>query len=150
MAAVAILLVLGLVMFSYRMVPILLALPNSNNDFAFEFDVAGVSRGADIAFYFDFSSPYGYFAAHYIEGLAARHGRRVRWYPILMPALFKVTGSGPLPPMPVKGPYILRDFERTARLHGIPYRQPRTLPMVSLAPARAMLWIEQAYGETAA
>jgi len=28
-----------------------------------------------IDFYFDFTSPYGYLAAHLIEPLAARHGR---------------------------------------------------------------------------
>ena len=39
-----------------------------------------------IDFYFDFSSPYGYFAAMRIDDLALRHGRKVRWYPYLMGA----------------------------------------------------------------
>ncbi len=37
-----------------------------------------------IDFYFDYSSPYGYFAAMKIDDLAARHGRSVNWKPILL------------------------------------------------------------------
>ena len=32
-----------------------------------------------IEFWFDFSSPYSYIASEWIEALAARHGRTVRW-----------------------------------------------------------------------
>ena len=32
-----------------------------------------------IDFYFDFSSPYGYFASARIEDIASRHGRTVTW-----------------------------------------------------------------------
>lgn len=32
-----------------------------------------------IEFYFEFSSPYAYFASHHIEALAERAGRTVRW-----------------------------------------------------------------------
>ena len=47
-------------------------------------------------FYFDFSSPYGYFAATQIEALAAKHGRTTVWRPILLGAVFKITGQQPL------------------------------------------------------
>jgi len=46
-----------------------------------------------IDFYFDFSSPYGYFASTKIDDLAAKHGRSVVWRPILLGAVFKVTGG---------------------------------------------------------
>ena len=46
-----------------------------------------------IDYYFDFSSPYGYAASGRIDALAARHGRDVRWRPILLGAVFKVTGK---------------------------------------------------------
>ncbi|MEA3192990.1 MAG: hypothetical protein QOD26_1323, partial [Betaproteobacteria bacterium] len=36
---------------------------------------------APIDFYFDFSSPYGYFAATKIDDIAARHARTVTWRP---------------------------------------------------------------------
>ncbi len=103
-----------------------------------------------ISFYFDFSSPYGYFAATRIDDLAARHGRTVRWQPILMPAIFQVTGGVPLPSVPIKGTYVLRDFERTAHEQGIAYRKPEQFPVLSMAPARAMQWIAASAGEAAA
>ena len=48
---------------------------------------------APIEFYFDFSSPYGYLASTRIDAIAARHGRAVNWHPILLGAVFKVTGA---------------------------------------------------------
>ena len=49
-----------------------------------------------IDFYFDFSSPYGYLASEKIDELAARHGRKVRWRPILLGVVFRQTGGAPL------------------------------------------------------
>ena len=51
----------------------------------------------DRSFYFDYSSPYGYFAATRIDDLAAKYGRNVNWKPILLGAVFKITGAQPLP-----------------------------------------------------
>lgn len=93
---------------------------------------------APIEFYFDFSSPYGYFASTRIDGLAARHGRTVNWHPILLGAVFKVTGGQPLPSLPLKGDYARRDIERCARLLGIPFRVPSRFPVATQAPARAV------------
>ena len=67
-----------------------------------------------IEFYFDFSSPYGYMASTRIDELAARHGREVIWRPILLGVAFKTTGGQPLPLVPLKGDYALRDFIRYA------------------------------------
>lgn len=95
---------------------------------------------APIDFYFDFSSPYGYFGAMRIEELAARHGREVNWHPVLLGVVFKTTGGAPLPTIPIKGEYSLHDFARSARFYGIPYRQPAVFPIASQAAARAVLW----------
>jgi 2-hydroxychromene-2-carboxylate isomerase len=92
---------------------------------------------APIDFYFDFSSPYGYFAAASIDDIAARHGRTVSWRPILLGAVFKITGQQPLPTIPLKGTYAKRDLERSARLLGLPFRLPDPFPISSTAPSRA-------------
>jgi 2-hydroxychromene-2-carboxylate isomerase len=91
-------------------------------------------------FYFDFSSPYGYFASEKIEALAHRLGRTVDWRPILLGVVFRQTGMAPLTQIPVKGDYSKRDFERSARFHGIPYRLPAVFPIASQAPSRIVLW----------
>jgi 2-hydroxychromene-2-carboxylate isomerase len=90
-----------------------------------------------IDFYFDFSSPYGYFAATRIEDIAARHGRTVTWRPILLGAIFKVTRQQPLPTIPLKGDYAKRDLDRTAKLLDLPFRLPTQFPISTTAPARA-------------
>lgn len=94
-----------------------------------------------IEFYFDFSSPYGYIAAEQIDALAARHGRTVSWRPYLLGVAFKETGSEPLLNIPLKGPYAVKDLERTARLLGIPFVIPESFPFMSVAAARAYYWM---------
>jgi 2-hydroxychromene-2-carboxylate isomerase len=103
-----------------------------------------------IDFYFDFSSPYGYFAASRIEALAAKHDRSVDWHPVLLGVVFKTTGGMPLPMIPMKGAYSLHDFERTARFHRIPYNKPSAFPLPTQAAARAMLWVRTALGDAKA
>ncbi len=88
-------------------------------------------------FYFDFSSPYGYLASHKIEALAAKHGRGVTWRPMLLGAAFKATGAAPLPQIPLKGAYAKRDFERSARFHGVQFRIPEPFPVSTVAACRA-------------
>ena len=94
-------------------------------------------------FYFDYSSPYGYFAALKIDELAARYGRDVNWKPILLGAVFKVTGGRPLPSLPLKGDYSRHDIPRSARFHGVPYRHPSKFPIASQSPARAFYWLAE-------
>ena len=94
-----------------------------------------------IDFYFDFSSPYGFLAAQKIESLAEKYGRAVEWHPMLLGVVFKETGAAPLTMVPLKGDYSRRDFERSARFHGISgFRMPAKFPIASQAPARIVLW----------
>ena len=97
---------------------------------------------APLDFYFDFSSPYGYLASELIDDLAARHGRRVAWHPILLGAVFRQTGSAPLTEIPLKGDYSKRDFARSARFLGIPFRMPTRFPLATQNAARAFLWLQ--------
>ena len=94
-----------------------------------------------IDFYFDFSSPYGYLASTRINALAERHQRRVTWRPILLGPMFKAAGTAPLVSVPLKGPYSVRDFLRTARLLKIPYTQPASFPIGTQNAARAFYWL---------
>ena len=73
---------------------------------------------AEIDFYFDFSSPYGFIASTLIDDLAAKHGRQVVWHPFLIGAVYKEHGGVPLE-HPLKRDYALKDFIRTGRFNGI-------------------------------
>ena len=102
-----------------------------------------------IDFYFDFSSPYGYLAANRIDEIASRHGREVTWRPILLGAVFKVTGRQPLTTVPLKGAYSKLDFARSARLLGVPYKNPSKFPIAGQTPSRAFYWVSDQDGAAA-
>jgi 2-hydroxychromene-2-carboxylate isomerase len=99
------------------------------------------SAGAPVDFYFEFSSPYGYIASRLAEDLEQRIGRPLRWRPILLGPIFKLTGQAPLTQLPMKGPYAQNDFSRTARLHKLPYRHPDKFPIGTVAACRAFYWM---------
>jgi 2-hydroxychromene-2-carboxylate isomerase len=99
------------------------------------------SVAAPIEFYFEFASPYGYLASLQIDAIAANYEREVAWRPIMLGAALKATGSVPNMQVPLKGPYLLRDVPRAARLLGAPLRLPPVLPMNSLAASRAYWWL---------
>jgi 2-hydroxychromene-2-carboxylate isomerase len=94
-----------------------------------------------IDFYFDFSSPYGYLASTKIDEVAAKHGRSVIWRPILLGAIFKITGGQPLPTIPLKGSYAMHDLARTARRLNVPFKLPSKFPVAATAPSRAFYWV---------
>ena len=71
-----------------------------------------------IDFYFDFSSPYSYITSEWIEALAARHGRTVRWHAVLLGVTFQAAELKPPVAHPIKRDYVLRDFARSARFEG--------------------------------
>ncbi|MGA0023234.1 MAG: 2-hydroxychromene-2-carboxylate isomerase [Burkholderiales bacterium] len=98
---------------------------------------------APLDFYFDFSSPYGYFAAAQIDALAEKHERTTIWRPILLGAVFKVTGQQPLTTIPIKGSYTQHDLARSARLFGVPFKMPSRFPVSSTAPCRAYYWLHE-------
>jgi 2-hydroxychromene-2-carboxylate isomerase len=57
-------------------------------------------------------------------------------------AAFKVTGQRALTEQPLRGPYAERDFARSARLLGVPFRKPAGFPFFALAASRAFYWLD--------
>lgn len=94
-----------------------------------------------IEFYFDLSSPYGYFAAQKIDAIAADFDRTVVWKPIMLGAAMQVTGAQPLAKIPLKGDYCRRDWERLAAYMDVPWKLPDPFPIATLAASRAFYWL---------
>lgn len=94
-----------------------------------------------IEFYFDFSSPYAYFAAEKIDELAAGFEREVSWHPMMLGAALKETGGKPLAEIPMKGDYCFNDWARLARFQELPWTVPAHFPIAALAPSRAFYWL---------
>jgi 2-hydroxychromene-2-carboxylate isomerase len=61
----------------------------------------------------------------------------------MLGAAFKETGARPLMQTPLKGPYLLHDVPRFARLLGVPLKLPPVMPMNSLAASRACVWLDE-------
>lgn len=95
-----------------------------------------------IKFYFDFSSPYGYFAALKIDELAASFDRQVEWHPMMLGAAMKVTGAKPLAEIELKGDYCKNDWDRLARYMEVPWTLPAAFPIGTLAASRAFYWLD--------
>ena len=95
-------------------------------------------------FYFDFVSPYGWIGAERIGPIATRHGRRIRWCPFLLKAtVVDAMGAAPLLDTPLKGPYVLRDFERSLRYHDLPLANGVRLVFSPVPASRIVLWARE-------
>lgn len=93
-----------------------------------------------IEFWFDFASPYAYFATKDIERHLGRLGRPVHWRPFLLGVAFQHTGMGALNRTPMRGDYAKHDWARIARMSGLPFSLQSDHPFRSQAPARAFYW----------
>jgi len=103
-----------------------------------------------IDFYVDFSSPYSYVASEWIEALAARHGRTVRWHAVLLGVTFQAAELKSPVSHPIKREYSLHDFERSARFAGVPFTLPEKFPVATQNAARVFWWLEETDPERAA
>jgi 2-hydroxychromene-2-carboxylate isomerase len=104
-------------------------------------DSRAVQRPA-VQFYFDFTSPDAYIASEWIEAVAARHGRRVQWRAVVMADACSAEGMPSSWTSLLQRDYALRDFERSARFAGLPYRQPETFPIPTDHAARVFWWLQ--------
>ena len=111
-----------------------------------------MTAGQPLHFYFDFISPFGYFASLRMEALAAKHGRTVEWHAMLLGvSVLKVMGLKPLLDTPLKGDYIRRDAQRYMRRHGLQLqRDVDAAVMDPRAAGRAFYWVKHHRPELAA
>jgi 2-hydroxychromene-2-carboxylate isomerase len=100
-------------------------------------------RPAQPVFFYDFSSPYSYFAAHRVDDVLPV---LPRWQPILFGALIRAIGKQPwsLRKGPSRDAQMRECEERAAKL-GLPLRWPRDWPLgtYSILAARATLVAEE-------
>ncbi len=98
---------------------------------------------ATIEFFFDYSSPWTYFAFERIEGFCADNGAELVWKPFLVGAVFnKVNPSvyhrreNPVPP---KDDYYRKDMVDWARHLGLAVKRPSVFPLNSVRALRGAL-----------
>ena len=98
-----------------------------------------------LEFYFDFLSPFGYFASLRIDELGARHQREVVWKPMLLGiSVLKVMGMQPIFDTPLKGQYIRHEALRYMRQHRLTVPRALITPTMNPLPvARLFAWLSQ-------
>jgi 2-hydroxychromene-2-carboxylate isomerase len=81
---------------------------------------------ASIAFYFDFISPFSYFAIQRLPQIAERVGREIAYHVVDLAVLKRVAGNTapPTRDMPIKLRYMRADQARWARRYGVPVKAP--------------------------
>lgn len=94
-----------------------------------------------IEFWFDFSSPYAYFASLEIDQRFARFGIPILWRPYLLGVAFKKTGMQSLSRSPMRGDYARYDWQRIADWNGVSFKLREDHPFPSQTLARTYYWL---------
>jgi glutathione S-transferase kappa 1 len=87
-----------------------------------------------IDFYYDFVSPYSYFASLRIPALASEHKVEVRWTPVSLTRLLELAGNVSPVTVPKKARYLLRDLKRWSERIEAPFRMQHP-PFFETEPA---------------
>ena len=85
-----------------------------------------------VEFYFDVGSPAAYIAFRRLPDICENTGARLEYKPMLLGGVFQATGNQSPVNIPAKGRYIMVDFERFARRHGIEFRHNPFFPINTL------------------
>ncbi len=106
-------------------------------------DTQGRVDTGPVEFFFDFVSPFGYFASLRVDALAAEHGRTVEWRSMLLGvSVLRVMGLKPMFDIPLRGDYLKHDAARYMRRHGIVLKRPIARPPTNpLFAGRAFHWL---------
>jgi 2-hydroxychromene-2-carboxylate isomerase len=95
------------------------------------------SSGSEpIRYWFDFASPYAYFAVPGLKALARQHGRRIEYRPLLLFAVFRAHGIAAPLEVPARKHYFFADMARSAAFAGLPLAEPVKIPFASHLAAR--------------
>lgn len=100
-----------------------------------------------IEFWFDFGSPYAYFATIEIEELAYQYGRPLKWNPFSLTAPFEQTGMRSLFGTPLRGDYAKHDWSRISRRTCAPFKIPQARSTAKVG--RIFYWLSDNNSELA-
>ena len=97
-----------------------------------------------VEFYFDYNSPYSYFAAHLIEGVCEKYGSTLVWEPMVLGGVFKALNvQSPVVNNPAKVSNMMNDLKHLSAYHGIPYKERTTFLFNPITALRATLAVPQ-------
>ncbi len=95
-----------------------------------------------VDFYFDFGSPYSYLAYKQIQKLENEKIIEVKYMPILLGAILKMTGVKANTDVPIKGKYMIKDCNLWAEKQKINFKFNTFFPIITLNLMRGVLLAE--------
>ena len=100
--------------------------------------------GPEVEFFFDYHSPWCYFASVRIGNILRRHGGTVRWRPVHLPNLMeRIDGRRPMDGIPSFVKWFQQDIADHADLLGLPFQKHRDYPLRPSRALRASLYAEE-------
>ena len=93
-------------------------------------------------FYFDFASPYTFLAHKGIRKIEKENSIKVKYMPVLLGALLKLTGVKANIDVPIKGKYMIKDCKLWAEKYNIEFKFNNYFPIITLNLMRCALVAE--------
>jgi len=94
-------------------------------------------------FYFDFGSPYSFLAHKQIMKIENENSIKIKYMPILLGGLFKLTGNKPNADIPIKGKHMIKDCKLWAEKYKITFKFNNYFPINTLNLMRCALVAEK-------
>jgi len=94
-------------------------------------------------FFFDFGSPYSFLAHKVIRNIEQENSIKVKYMPILLGGLLKLSGIKANVDIPIKGKYMIRDCKLWAEKKNIHFKFNSYFPITTLNLMRCVLVSEK-------
>ena len=96
-----------------------------------------------VRFFFDYNSPYSYFASLQIEKICEKYDAEILWDPIVLGGIFKEDGTKPPHLIPKRAKYLLQDLRNLSEFYEIPYRERTDFIFSPILAMRSTIQIPQ-------
>ena len=94
-------------------------------------------------FYFDFGSPYTFLAHKKIREIEKENSIKIKYMPILLGGLLKLTGIKANVDIPIKGKYMIKDCKLWSEKYKIEFKFNNYFPIATLNLMRCVLVAEK-------
>ena len=94
-------------------------------------------------FYLDFASPYTFLAHKEIKKIENENSIKVKYMPILLGGLLKITGIKPNVDVPIKAKYMIKDCKLWAEKYKVTFKFNNYFPINTLHLMRCVLVAEK-------
>jgi len=94
-------------------------------------------------FYYDFGSPYAFLAHKKIRKIENENSVKIKYMPILLGGLLKLSGIKPNADIPIKAKYMIKDCKLWAQKNDIEFKFNSYFPIITLNLMRCVLVAEK-------